>query len=100
LKKGNNVTTHILKQLDKALAELQATRQELNQRMIEVQEAIIAQTGTLDQSVYQEELKRLGLIKLWEDNERRIEILRGKKLLLEARLEARSDNYRQQGKNL
>jgi len=94
------VTTHILKQLDKALAELQATRQELNQRMIEVQEAIIAQTGTLDQSVYQEELKRLGLIKLWEDNERRIEILRGKKLLLEARLEARSDNYRQQGKNL
>ncbi len=94
------MTTHILKQLDKALAELQATRQELNQRMIEVQEAIIAQTGTLDQSVYQEELKRLGLIKLWEDNERRIEILRGKKLLLEARLEARSDNYRQQGKNL
>lgn len=94
------MTTHILKQLDKALAELQATRQELNQRMIEVQEAIIAQTGTLDQSVYQEELKRMGLIKLWEDNERRIEILRGKKLLLEARLEARSDNYRQQGKNL
>ena len=94
------MTTHILKQLDKALAELQATRQELNQRMIEVQEAIIAQTGTLDQSVYQEELKRLGLIKLWEDNERRIEILRGKKLLLETQLEARSDNYRQQGKNL
>jgi len=92
--------THILKQLDKALAKLQATRQELNQRMIEVQEAIIAQTGALDQSVYQEELKRLGLIKLWEDNERRIEILRGKKLLLETRLEARSDNYRQQGKNL
>jgi len=92
--------THILKQLDKALAKLQATRQELNQRMIEVQEAIIAQTGALDQSVYQEELKRMGLIKLWEDNERRIEILRGKKLLLETRLEARSDNYRQQGKNL
>jgi len=94
------MTTHILKQLDKALAELQATRQELNQRMIEVQEAIIAQTGTLDQSVYQEELKRLGLIKLWKYNERRIEILRGKKLLLETQLEARSDNYRQQGKNL
>jgi len=64
--------------LDKTLAELLETRQDLNRRMIEVQGLVIAQTGALDQSVYQEELKRLGLIKLWEDNEKLIKALKAK----------------------
>ncbi len=77
--------------LDKILAELLETRQDLNRRMIEVQGLVIAQTGALDQSVYQEELKRLGLIKLWEDNEKRIKILQAEKPLLDVRLDAQRD---------
>ncbi|HOD04378.1 MAG TPA: hypothetical protein PKH92_04960 [Anaerolineaceae bacterium] len=60
------------------LQEALETRQELNRRMIELQGVVIARIGALDQSVYQEELKRLGLIKLWEDNEKLIKALKAK----------------------